>query len=107
MFSVSPPSRFFDVWHDRAVFHFLVEPDQKAAYAALVQRTVAPDGLFVLGTFDLDGPDKCSGLPVQRYDAERLASQFDESFRILKEIHEVHETPWGASQSFLYLVMQR
>ena len=103
----SPNLPAYDVWHDRAVFHFLVEPEQRVAYAALVQRTVAPHGVLVLGTFDLDGPDKCSGLPVQRYDAKTLASQFDENFSILKETYEVHETPWGASQSFLYLVMQR
>jgi SAM-dependent methyltransferase len=97
----------YDVWHDRAVFHFLVEPGQRTAYVALAERTVAPQGFLVLGTFGLDGPDKCSGLPVQRYDAESLAKQFDKSFRIRKEAREVHKTPWGIPQSFLYIVMQR
>jgi SAM-dependent methyltransferase len=97
----------YDVWHDRAVFHFLVEPEQRAAYAALAERTVAPQGLLVLGTFGLDGPEKCSGLPVQRYDAASLAKQFDRSFRLKKEAHEVHNTPWGTPQSFVYIVMER
>lgn len=97
----------YDVWHDRAVFHFLVEAEQQAAYVALAERTVKPQGLLVVGTFRLDGPDKCSGLPVKRYDAESLARQFERSFRFKMEAHEMHPTPWGARQSFLYVVMER
>jgi SAM-dependent methyltransferase len=97
----------YEVWHDRAVFHFLVEPEQRAAYAALAERTVAPQGLLVLGTFGLDGPEKCSGLPVQRYDAASLAKQFDRSFRLKIEAHETHITPWGTQQSFLYIALGR
>ncbi|MDR3726278.1 MAG: class I SAM-dependent methyltransferase [Terracidiphilus sp.] len=96
-----------DVWHDRAVFHFLVEPEQRAAYIALARRTVASHGLIVLATFALDGPEKCSGLPVQRYDAASLAGQFAPDFQLMREAHEVHETPWGAKQSFIYVVLQR
>ncbi len=97
----------YDVWHDRAVFHFLVEGEQQAAYVALAERTVKPQGLLVVGTFRLDGPDKCSGLPVKRYDAQSLAKQFERSFRVQSEAHEMHLTPWGERQSFLYLVMER
>jgi SAM-dependent methyltransferase len=97
----------FDVWHDRAVFHFLVEPSQRAAYIALAERTLPPHGLLILSTFGLEGPEKCSGLPVQRYDAISLARQFEQSFRLRKEVHEVHSTPWGAPQPFLYVVMER
>lgn len=97
----------FDVWHDRAVFHFMVEPGQRAAYIALAARTVPPKGILVLGTFHLDGPQKCSGLPVQRYDAESLAKQFDNCFELRKEVREIHNTPWGAPQHFQYVVMER
>jgi ubiquinone/menaquinone biosynthesis C-methylase UbiE len=96
----------YDVWHDRAVFHFLVEAEQQAAYVALAERTVKPQGLLVVGTFRLDGPDKCSGLPVKRYDAESLARQFDRSFHFKMEAHEMHPTPWGERQSFVYVVME-
>lgn len=97
----------FDVWHDRAVFHFMVEPSDRAAYIALAERTVASKGLLILGVFGLDGPEKCSGLEVQRYDLNSLAREFDRSFHLVKEAHELHNTPWGAPQSFLYAVLKR
>ncbi len=97
----------FDVWHDRAVFHFMVEPRDRAAYIALAERTVTSNGIMVLGVFGLDGPEKCSGLEVQRYDLSSLARQFDQSFRPVKEVHELHNTPWGTPQSFLYAVLKR
>ena len=96
-----------DVWHDRAVFHFMIEPEERAAYVALAERTVAAQGKLILGTFGLDGPERCSGLPVQRYDADSLAQQFEQNFRLQRQVHEVHHTPWGAEQSFLYIVMER
>ena len=65
----------YDVWHDRAVFHFLVEPEQRAAYVAQVRRALAPGGLLVVGTFAEDGPEQCSGLPVARYDADALVAE--------------------------------
>jgi SAM-dependent methyltransferase len=97
----------FDVWHDRAVFHFLVEPEQRAAYVKVAERTVAPLGLMVMATFALDGPEKCSGLPVERYDAASLARHFEQSFRLKHEDREMHETPWGVSQPFLFVVLER
>jgi hypothetical protein len=103
----APDLPAYDIWHDRAVFHFLVEPEQRAAYVVLAERTVAPQGFIVLGTFSLDGPEKCSGLRVQRYDAESLTKPFDRSFLLKTEAHEIHTTPWGASQSFIYVVMER
>jgi SAM-dependent methyltransferase len=103
----APDLPAYDIWHDRAVFHFLVEPEQRAAYVALAERTVAPQGLLVLGTFSLDGPENCSGLHVQRYDAESLTKHFDRSFLLKTEAHEIHITPWRASQSFIYVVMER
>ncbi len=97
----------FDVWHDRALFHFLVDAEQRATYAALAERTVALQGLMVLAAFSLDGPEKCSGLPVQRYDGATLAQQFERGFHLKWEGKEVHETPWGTTQHFLYVVLER
>jgi len=76
----------YDIWHDRAVFHFLVEPRQQEAYIAFAERTVKPQGLLVLGTFALDGPEKCSGLPVQRYDADSWQSSLVGAFGSEKKI---------------------
>jgi SAM-dependent methyltransferase len=97
----------FDIWHDRAVFHFLVDPLQRAAYRALAARTVPSGGLLILSTFGLHGPEKCSGLPVQRYDPGSLAKQFEHSFSLKKDVVAQHSTPWGAAQPFLYVVMNR
>ena len=95
------------LWHDRAVFHFLTTPEQRSTYAALAARTVTPGGHLILGTFALDGPQKCSGLPVQRYDAATLAAQFAPAFRLIHEDRELHITPAGATQPFTYAVLQR
>jgi SAM-dependent methyltransferase len=97
----------YDIWHDRAVFHFLTELKQQATYIALAEQTVAQGGVLVLGTFGLDGPDRCNGLPVQRYEAESLAKQFARSFFLKKETREIHTTPWGSPQSFQYVVLER
>ena len=95
------------LWHDRAVFHFLTTPEQRSACAALAARTVTPGGHLIVGTFALDGPQKCSGLPVQRYDAATLAAQFAPAFRLIHEDRELHTTPTGATQPFTYVVLQR
>lgn len=96
-----------DLWHDRAVFHFLTTPEERSTYAALAARTVTPGGHLIVGTFALDGPQKCSGLPVQRYDAATLAAQFAPAFRLIHEDRELHTTPAGAAQPFTYAVLQR
>lgn len=91
-----------DFWHDRAVFHFLTAPDARAAYLAEVARVVKPGGYVLVATFGPDGPEKCSGLPVARYDAEGIHSAFGERFDKIGAASELHETPWGAAQSFVY-----
>ena len=96
-----------DLWHDRAVFHFLTTPEERSAYAALAARTVTPGGHLIVGTFALDGPQKCSGLPVQRYDAATLAAEFAPAFRLIHQDRELHTTPTGAPQPFTYAVLQR
>ena len=100
----------YDVWHDRAVFHFLVEPEQRAAYVAQVVRALAPDGLLVVGTFAEDGPETCSGLPVARYDADALVSELGGAgggFSLVETRRAEHHTPWDSVQPFTWVVLRR
>jgi SAM-dependent methyltransferase len=101
------PERQYDLWHDRAVFHFLTAPDQRAAYGAALRRALAPGGKLVIATFALDGPEKCSGLPVTRYDARALAAAFGPEFRLIESWTADHTTPWGDRQSFQWCVFDR
>lgn len=101
------PRRSYDVWHDRAVFHFLTEPIQRSAYKAALAQGLVPGGLLIIATFALDGPEKCSGLPVQRYAAKGLHAELGESFELLDEWPEKHVTPWGDSQAFLWCVFRK
>lgn len=96
-----PPSTY-DVWHDRAVFHFLTAADQRLAYVCQVAKAVKPGGHVLVSTFGPEGPKKCSGLEVVRYDAESLHAQFGRRFRMLESFKELHETPFGTTQQFLY-----
>lgn len=97
----------FDVWHDRAVFHFLTDPGDRRKYIALAERSVPVGGHLVIGTFALDGPEKCSGLPVERYDGKKLAAELGNGFYLKKELAETHLTPWGKPQQFHYAVFER
>ena len=97
----------FDIWHDRAAFHFLVEEADRAAYLERLHRGVKPGGHAVIGTFALDGPDKCSGMPVQRYDAATLSRTIGPAFELIAEEPHRHVTPWGATQSFQFSVLRR
>lgn len=92
----------YDVWHDRAVFHFLTRPEDRVAYVRQVARAVKPRGLVIVATFGPEGPEKCSGLDVVRYDAAGLHGEFGPKFRLLDSVTERHETPWGAPQQFVY-----
>lgn len=92
----------YDVWHDRAVFHFLTSADDRAAYVRQVARSVRVGGHVIVGTFGPDGPETCSGLDVVRYDAEHLHDEFGPKFRLLDSVTELHETPWGTPQQFMY-----
>lgn len=96
------PEAHFDVWHDRAVFHFLTEPQQRLAYVRQVFRSVKPGGHVIVSTFGPEGPEKCSGLDVVRYDAEALHQQFGKSFKLIDSSTEMHRTPFGTDQQFLY-----
>ncbi|PYU02111.1 MAG: SAM-dependent methyltransferase [Acidobacteria bacterium] len=92
----------YDVWHDRAVFHFLTAPEQRAAYVRQVARSVKAGGHVIVSTFGPEGPTKCSGLDVVRYDAESLHEEFGTRFRLVESSKELHETPFGTTQQFLY-----
>jgi len=96
------PSHRYDVWHDRAVFHFLTEPKQRQAYVEKVFHSVKPGGHVIVATFAEDGPTQCSGLPVMRYSADKLHAQFGEAFTLVKHVREEHHTPSGAVQHFVY-----
>jgi SAM-dependent methyltransferase len=92
----------YDVWHDRAVFHFLTTADDRAAYVKGVKRAVKQGGHVIISTFGPEGPTKCSGLNTQRYDADSLHREFGRRFRLIDSLKELHRTPFGATQQFLY-----
>lgn len=99
---VALPTARYDVWHDRAVFHFLTDDTQRRAYVRLVMRAVKPGGHVIVATFGPEGPTKCSGLDVVRYNAEGLHSEFGDAFQLVESATEVHQTPLGTTQQFLY-----
>lgn len=100
------PPAAFDLWHDRALFHFLTDPLDRARYVAQVRRTVRPGGHLIVATFDEDGPLRCSGLEVVRYSPAALHEAFGDGFRLVESHRELHETPTGARQAFTYCVCQ-
>jgi SAM-dependent methyltransferase len=100
--TVALPPREFAVWHDRAVFHFLTDPRDRARYVAQTERAVRPGGYVIVASFGPDGPPQCSGLPVQRYSPETMHAQFGTGFRLLDSVREEHHTPAGVTQAFVY-----
>jgi trans-aconitate methyltransferase len=101
------PAESYDVWHDRAAFHFLTEPGDRAAYAARVLRGVRPGGHVIIGTFAPDGPERCSGLPVMRHDAASLGETLGRSFELLESRQHDHQTPMGGIQRFQFSRFRR
>ena len=101
------PPRRYDVWHDRAFFHFLTQPAQQASYLAALTAGTQPGSTVIMATFAPDGPDMCSGLPVQRYSPDRLAKRFGPAFALTNHVEESHRTPGGAEQRFSYAVLKR
>lgn len=96
------PDHAYDVWHDRAVFHFLTSPDQRHAYVQQVLAAVKPGGHVIVSTFAEDGPQQCSGLPVMRYSADGLHAEFGNPFELVRHEQEAHRTPSGGIQKFVY-----
>ena len=101
------PSRQYDIWHDRAAFHFLTDPDDRAAYVDTLKAATRRGSQAIIGTFALDGPEKCSGLPVQRYSADTLRDVLGAGFRLVDSRQEVHTTPWNSTQSFQFSRFER
>lgn len=101
------PSRRWDVWHDRAVMHFLVSEAGQAAYRRALLAATAPGSVAIIGTFAPDGPERCSGLPVRRWSAQELAEAFAPDFSLLDRQRHLHETPGGVTQSFEFAVLRR
>jgi 2-polyprenyl-3-methyl-5-hydroxy-6-metoxy-1,4-benzoquinol methylase len=96
------PPRRYRLWHDRAVLHFLTDPQDRAAYRRTLLATVQPGGCVIISTFALDGPARCSGLPVVRFSAETLAAELGPELRLVETVPEQHRTPRGAVQRFQY-----
>jgi SAM-dependent methyltransferase len=101
------PTQTYDIWHDRAAFHFLTVPADRAAYVTRLKQALKPGGHVVIGTFALDGPERCSGLAVQRHDAASLAVELGTGFTLVDARRQEHSTPWGAIQRFQFCVFRR
>lgn len=101
------PSETYDLWHDRAAFHFLTTEADRAAYAKRVARAVKPGGHVIIGTFAPDGPERCSGLPVQRHDADSIGSVLGDQFELVDSRRHDHLTPAGNTQRFQFSSFRR
>jgi ubiquinone/menaquinone biosynthesis C-methylase UbiE len=104
---VALPENEYDVWHDRAVFHFLTEANDRAAYLKNLNRALKPDGHFIIATFADDGPQKCSGLDVERYNIEKLRRTVGQGFNLIQTFREQHRTPSDTTQNFIYAHFRR
>jgi SAM-dependent methyltransferase len=96
-----------DIWHDRAVFHFLTSAEDRSRYRLRLLETLRPGGFAIVATFAPDGPNTCSGLPVCRYAPETLSGELGSDLKLIEAVPHVHVTPWGARQSFVYSRFQR
>lgn len=101
------PQRKYDLWHDRAVFHFMTSEESRKSYLASLNAVVAEGGHVVLATFSEDGPEQCSGLNVQRYSLDSMLATIGDGFELLSFEREIHSTPWGAEQPFNWFVLRR
>jgi SAM-dependent methyltransferase len=103
----SPPAAGYDLWHDRAAFHFLTDASQRAAYVERLRAALRPGGHAIIATFALDGPERCSGLPVVRYDGDGLARELGPGFERLATVADLHRTPAGGEQRFQFSLFRR
>lgn len=101
------PAKTFHIWHDRAAFHFLTDPHDRAAYVERLRSAVAPDGQVIIATFAPDGPEKCSGLPVQRHDSASLSVELGPEFELVETRSATHHTPWHSTQAFQFSRFRR
>jgi SAM-dependent methyltransferase len=105
--TVWEPLKAYDIWHDRAAFHFLTEDRDRAAYVARLERALKVGGCAIIATFALDGPERCSGLPVVRYDPASLGQTLGRAFQLVDSRRQAHSTPWASNQSFRFSVFRR
>jgi len=101
------PARTYDIWHDRAAFHFLTEASDRAAYIARIERGLKIGGHAIIATFAPDGPEKCSGLPVARYDSVSLGQTLGAAFKLIHSQRHEHATPWASRQAFQFSIFRR
>jgi 2-polyprenyl-3-methyl-5-hydroxy-6-metoxy-1,4-benzoquinol methylase len=101
------PEYQFSLWHDRAVFHFLTEPNDRQIYRQVLEQALKPNGHVIIATFALDGPVKCSGLDVIQYDAEKLVMELGDNFQLIETTSEIHITPAEKEQKFIYCHFQK
>ena len=101
------PGRRYDVWHDRAAFHFLTDKADRAAYVETLDAALSDTGHTIIATFALDGPERCSGLPVQRYSPETLVETLGPRFTLVNGARQEHHTPWESTQAFQFSVLAR
>jgi predicted GNAT superfamily acetyltransferase len=101
------PAHNYDVWHDRAVLHFLVDEDDRLRYARLVTEALNKTGILIVAAFAEDGPEMCSGLPVRRATQDDLVALFGDGFSVADRFREMHRTPWGSEQPFNWIVLCR
>ena len=101
------PERPFDIWHDRAVFHFLTDADDRRRYVEVLKAALKPDGQVIIATFAPDGPEKCSGLPVMRHSPQSIAAELGAGFELVETADEHHVTPAGKVQHFNYARLKR
>ena len=101
------PTQTYDLWHDRAAFHFLTDPADQSAYVERLKKAVKRGGYVIIGTFALDGPEKCSGLPIVRHDAASLSAILGSDFTLIDARRHDHATPWGAVQRFQFSTFRR
>jgi SAM-dependent methyltransferase len=97
----------FSLWHDRAVFHFLIEPEDRKKYVEVLKKTLRPGGYLVLAAFAIGGPTKCSGLDIVQYDTNKLLRELGEGFQLIEEVAESHTTPSNKTQQFVYFRFMR
>lgn len=101
------PLHRFDLWHDRAVFHFLINEEDRRKYVNFLKKTLVPGGHIIIATFAIDGPKRCSGLDTVHYDIESMSAQLGNEFELLEKLDEVHTTPGSKEQKFTYFMYKR
>lgn len=103
--TVFEPTETYDIWHDRAAFHFMTKPEQVSKYIDIAEKNIS--GFMILGTFSKEGPKKCSGLDIQQYDENSLSERFNAGFEKVKCITEDHTTPFGTIQNFVFCTFKK